>query len=91
MAELITLVETDNPMNFSNFSMPAIDPLIRQAAALTDETRRKALYEEAIRLYTPQYPLIPLYYSYGSRGYSSDLTIVEGWVQYDKAFYYRWK
>jgi peptide/nickel transport system substrate-binding protein len=91
MVELMALVETDNPMNFSNYSMPAIDPLIQQAATLTDESSRKQLYEQAIRLYTPEVPLVPLYYSYGSRAYSSDLTINEGWVPRDLMFYYSWK
>jgi peptide/nickel transport system substrate-binding protein len=91
MAELMALLESGNPMNFSQYSNPAADPLIREAASISDEDRRKELYSEAIRLIMPEIPLVPLYYSYGSRAYSSALDIDPGWVEYDKVFYYSWK
>jgi peptide/nickel transport system substrate-binding protein len=91
MAELMALLETDNPMNFSRYTNPAADPLIREAAGLSDEAARKGLYEQAVKLVMPDVPLVPLYYSYGSRAYTSDLTIDPGWVEYDKVFYYSWK
>ena len=91
MAELMALVQSGHAMNFSLYENPAADPFIIQAGATADEATRHALYTQAIELVMPEFPLIPLYYSYGSRAFSSDLTIEPGLAEQDVIYNFSWK
>ncbi|MEL7563418.1 MAG: ABC transporter substrate-binding protein [Dehalobacterium sp.] len=90
MSETMSLLETGGSMNFSKYSNPLIDPYLVKASAEMDTEVRKQLYTEAIKIFTEDVPLIPLYYTQGNRAYSKDLVIEEGNVQYDHIYYYRW-
>jgi peptide/nickel transport system substrate-binding protein len=91
MSELMNLIETGNSMNFSHYSNPAVDPILIEAVSTDDEGKRAEAYERAIKLFTPDVPLIPLFYTNGSRAYSAELEIHPGNVQYDRIYYYSWK
>lgn len=90
MSETMSLLESGGSMNFSKYTNPAIDPFLAQASAETDAEVRKPLYTEAIKIFTQDVPLVPLYYTQGTRAYSKDLTIDAGNVQYDHIYYYQW-
>lgn len=91
MGELMALVQSNSGMNFSNYSNPEADRYIELGNGATTEQERKDYYAKAIELFTPDIPLVPLYYTYGSRAFTRDLSIAEGNVQYDRIFYYSWK
>ena len=91
MSELMHLIETGNSMNFSHYSNPEVDPILIEAMSTNDDAKRAEAYERAIRLFTPDFPLIPLFYTNGSRAYSSALDIKPGNVQYDRIYHYSWK
>jgi peptide/nickel transport system substrate-binding protein len=91
MSELMNLVETGNSMNFSHYSNPDVDPILIEAVSTNDGDKRAEAYERAIKLFTPDVPLIPLFYTNGSRAYSADLEIKPGNVQYDRIYHYSWK
>ncbi|MDR1510495.1 MAG: ABC transporter substrate-binding protein [Synergistaceae bacterium] len=91
MSELMNLIETGNSMNFSHYSNPNVDPILIEAMSVNDDAKRAEAYERAIRLFTPDAPLIPLFYTNGSRAYSADLEIKPGNVQYDRIYHYSWK
>ncbi len=91
MAELMALVRSGDTMNFSKYVNDEVTALVDAAASTTDVAEREQLYTEAINLFTPEIPLIPLYYTYGSRAYNSELTITEGNQQHDRLYYYSWK
>ena len=91
MGEMMSLVQTDAGMNFSKYSNPKADEYIEKGNSAGSEDERKGFYAQAIELFTPEVPLIPLYYTYGSRAFSSSLDVAEGNVQYDRMFYYSWK
>lgn len=77
--------------NFGNYENPDIEPFLAEGSSTTDLERRKEVYTEAIKIFREDVPLIPLYYTNGSRAYTSKLTIDENLVQYDRLFYYSWK
>jgi oligopeptide transport system substrate-binding protein len=56
----LELVECGNDANDNKSCNKAADELIRQAGALADPARRKALMTQAVRLEMDDYPLIPL-------------------------------
>jgi peptide/nickel transport system substrate-binding protein len=91
MSELMSLLATGHTMNFSHYSNTAADALFAEAAGERDPAERARIYERAIGLFTPDIPMIPLFYTNGSRAYSSELEIDAGNVQYDHIYYYRWK
>lgn len=91
MGELMALVQSNTGMNFSNYSNPEADRYIELGNGAATEQERKDYYAKAIELFTPDIPLIPLYYTYGSRAFTSDLHIAEGNVQYDRIFCYSWE
>jgi peptide/nickel transport system substrate-binding protein len=91
MSEVMNLLETGHSMNFSHYSNRELDPLLVDAAAVSDPAERAKIYEKAARLFSPDFPLIPLFYTNGSRAYSSELSVDEGSVQYDRIYYYSWK
>ncbi|MDR1020040.1 MAG: ABC transporter substrate-binding protein [Synergistaceae bacterium] len=91
MSELMNLLATGHSMNFSHYSNKGLDPLLVSAVAVSDTAERAKIYEKAVRLFTNDFPLIPLFYTNGSRAYSSGLSIDEGNVQYDHIYYYSWK
>ena len=91
MSEVMNLVRTGQGMNFSHYSNPEADVLIEQGNAAASVAERAGFYEQAIRAFTPGIPMIPLYYTYGSRAFSQDLAIDDGNVQYDRIYYYSWK
>lgn len=91
MSELMSLVQSGAGMNFSHYSNAAADEFIEKGNSAKTEQERKDNYAEAIKIFTPEVPLVPLYYTFGSRAFSSDLNIAEGNVQYDRLFYYSWK
>lgn len=91
MSETMGLLESGGSMNQTLYYNPAIDPFLAKASAETDTQVRKPLYTEAIKIFTQDVPLIPLYYTQGTRAYSKDLTIDAGNVQYDHIYYYKWK
>lgn len=76
--------------NWSWYSNPEVDELLKKAAGETDEEARKQLYGEIIKIYTADIPQIPLYYPNSSRAYSKDLVIEEGNAEYDRFFDYSW-
>ncbi|MDR1966919.1 MAG: ABC transporter substrate-binding protein, partial [Synergistaceae bacterium] len=78
MSELMNLIETGNSMNFSHYSNPEVDPILIEAMSTNDAAKRAEAYERAIRLFTPDVPLIPLFYTNGSRAYSAGLEIKPG-------------
>jgi len=57
---LLALVECGNDANDNKSCSRAGDDLMRQAAALTDPVRRKALLTQAVRVEMDDYPMIPL-------------------------------
>jgi peptide/nickel transport system substrate-binding protein len=91
MSELMNLIETGNSMNFSHYSNPDVDPILIEAMSTNDDSIRAKAYERAIKLFTPDVPLIPLFYTNGSRAYSAELEIKPGNVQYDRIYHYSWK
>lgn len=91
MSETMSLLESGGSMNFSKYTNPAIDPFLTQASAEADTEVREQLYTEAIKIFTEDVPLVPLFYTQGIRAYSKDLTIEEGNVQYDRIVHYQWQ
>jgi len=91
MSETMSLLESGGSMNTAKYSNPAIDPLLTKASAELNTEARKPLYTEALKIFTQDVPLIPLYYTQGTRAYSKALTIDAGNVQYDHICYYKWK
>lgn len=91
MCEPMGVLESGGAVNYSRYSNPEIDPFLIKASAIMDIDERKQNYVEAIKIFTQDVPLIPLYYAESTRGYSKDLTIEEGNVQYDHIYYYNWK
>ncbi|MDD3139461.1 MAG: ABC transporter substrate-binding protein [Lachnospiraceae bacterium] len=79
-----------SPGNWSWYSNSEMDNLLVQAAGETDSDARKEMYAKAINIFVKDIPQIPLYYPNGSRAYSSDLSIEDGLVEYDKLFNYSW-
>ncbi|ATW27914.1 ABC transporter substrate-binding protein [Candidatus Formimonas warabiya] len=90
MSETMGLLETGGSMNHCQYSNPAIDPYLTKASAEMDTEVRKQLYTEAIKIFTQDIPLIPLYYTQGTRAYTKGLTVDAGNVQYDHIYDYRW-
>jgi peptide/nickel transport system substrate-binding protein len=78
------------PGNWSFYSNPEMDKLLNSAVAETDPEKRKALYAEAIKIYTEDVPAIPLYYPSGSRAYSKTVKIEDSMVEYNKFNDYSW-
>lgn len=76
--------------NWSWYSNSEVDELLVKAAGETDETIRKQLYADVIKIYTEEVPQIPLYYPNGSRAYTKDLVIEKGNAEYDRFFDYAW-
>lgn len=91
MSETMSLLESGGSMNFSKYSNPAIDPFLAKGSVEMDTEVRKQLYTEALKIFTQDVPLVPLYYTQGTRAYSRDLVIDEGNVQYDHIYNYQWK
>ncbi|MGI6679115.1 MAG: ABC transporter substrate-binding protein [Dehalobacterium sp.] len=79
-----------SPGNWSWYSNPQVDDLLKQAAGETDKEARKQLYGDVVKIYTEDVPQIPLYYPNGSRAYSKALTIEDGNVEYDRFYDYAW-
>lgn len=77
--------------NFQLYENPEIEPYLQEGLSTSDLDARKEIYSDVIDIFVEDVPLIPLYYTNGSRAYSSDLTIDENLVQYDRLFYYSWK
>ncbi len=90
MAELMALVKGGDSMNFSLYVNDEVTPLIEQAASIQDIEEREALYTQAINIFSEEVPLIPLYYTYGTRAYSSEFTCTDGNQQYDRIYHYSW-
>ncbi len=90
MAELMALVKGGDSMNFSLYNNDEVTPLIEQAASIQDIETREDLYTQAINIFSEEVPLIPLYYSYGTRAYSSEITCTDGNQQYDRMYHYSW-
>ncbi len=77
--------------NFGDYSNEKMTELVAEGLATTDLDARKELYSQAVDIFVEEVPLIPLYYTNGSRAYSSALTIDENLVQYDLIYDYSWK
>lgn len=77
--------------NFGDYKNDKMTELTIQGLAESDLEARKEIYAEAVELFIEDIPLIPLYYTNGSRAYSSELTIDENLVQYDMIYDYSWK
>jgi len=91
MGELMDLVRPGHSMNFSVYVNDAVTDPITRGLGEQDPEKRKAAFAEAVNIFTPDIPLIPLYYTQGTRAYSSDLTIEPTCVQYDHIYFYSWK
>jgi oligopeptide transport system substrate-binding protein len=58
----LTIVESDNSLNFPGYSSEEFDGLMADAAKQVDPVTRKAYLEEAERAMLRDYPLIPVYF-----------------------------
>ncbi|MGE5702868.1 MAG: ABC transporter substrate-binding protein [Clostridia bacterium] len=67
-------VVTDTSNNDGRISIPKLDELVLQARTETDETKRKALYEEAIKIMQDEAGYSYLYHQYVLIGLSKKVT-----------------
>lgn len=58
----LALVDSSNPNNYSNYSNPEYDRLLREANALKDPAARMALLAEAEAMMLADYPAIPVFF-----------------------------
>jgi peptide/nickel transport system substrate-binding protein len=74
--------------NWSWYSNPDLDSILKAAGGETDAEARKDMYKQAIEIFSQDVPQIPLYYPNGSRAYSKNLKIEDGLVQYNRMYDY---
>lgn len=74
--------------NWSFYSNPDLDEILKEAGSTSDEDARKELYTKAIKIFDEDVPQIPLYYPNGSRAYNKGLKIEDGLVQYNRIYDY---
>lgn len=82
--------ESVRAYNNSRYVNSVMDELLMKARSEMDTDTRKNIYADAIKLYTDDAVQIPLYYVNGSRAFTKDLTVEEGYVEYDRIFNYKW-
>lgn len=58
----LSMFETGNPSNLTNYSNPSFDALVKSAAEQTEPLRRRLFLEEAEHVLLDDHPVIPLYY-----------------------------
>ena len=56
------LFGSSSPVNFSNYSNPAVDGLLKEAAGTVDEVKRAGLYQRVEQTVMEDHPIIPLFY-----------------------------
>lgn len=58
----LSIMESDNPSNFTGYSSEEFDALMQKAVSQTDPAMRKVFLEEAERVMLEDHPLIPVYF-----------------------------
>jgi peptide/nickel transport system substrate-binding protein len=66
-------IVTDGSNNDSQYSNPQVDDLLRQARAESDETKRKALYDQVMQILHDDVPYVYLYHQNNVFGMRSNI------------------
>jgi oligopeptide transport system substrate-binding protein len=74
---LTPLYGTDAASNDTDYSNPAFDKLLADAAAATDPAQANAKYQEAEALLATDFPTIPMWYGKDTFGWSDKVTNVK--------------
>lgn len=74
---LAPLYKTGASSNDGEYSNPAFDKLLNEAAAATDEAQANTLYQEAEALLPADMPAIPMWYGKSQMGWSNKVTGVK--------------
>jgi peptide/nickel transport system substrate-binding protein len=70
---IYSFVVTGQPLNWPKISNPQLDDLIKQARFETDESKRKALYDQAMEIEHDEVPYIYLTHKYNTLGVSKKI------------------
>ncbi|MGB5246337.1 MAG: peptide ABC transporter substrate-binding protein [Woeseia sp.] len=81
----LSMFESDNPSNLTNYSNPSFDALMKSAAQQTEPLRRRVFMEEAEHVLLDDHPVIPLYYHVSKHLVSPR---VDGWQDNVLDFHY---
>ncbi len=86
------ILNSDNygSTNDARYKSSEVDKILEEAMGEQDNAKRTEMYKQVAEIVKEDCPYIPLFYTSENRAYTSDLTIDEGNVQYNRIYDFSW-